>query len=529
MTQSKWRIDLNGLAGEFLFILFFSILAVSYYDSFLNKGPYSNHAWRQTDCLSLTHHYKEGANFFSPELHNQLGDNYTSGKTAGEFPILYFTIGQLWKITGESYLVYRVFYLLIVFSGLYALFKALKLIFNDWFWATILPLLLFTSPVFVIYGVSFLTDIPAFCFVLIAGYFLTAYNFKKKSKLFWFAILFFSLAGLVKVSSLIGFIFIFGIFLLEMLSIKSLKTSYLFQRSKREWLGFICVFVSVFSWYYYASWFNNKHEFKYTFNEIYPLWLIGKSELIQLTSDIKNFTSHFFFNRSVLICLLLVGIFNLFQWKKMPLIAYLSTIIISLGCSIYVLFWAPLLGIHDYYYSPLLILFLGIFIPFLLWIKIHYVTIFKNKIFKIIILFFTAYNFLYAYGLVRLTALSKESTIIKVNSPGFYKGLKYLNFAYEKAYRFEDIRPYLEYLGIEKTDKLISIPDNSFSISLYLMQHKGWTSYAGGDQPLIIEKLIQKGAKYLVVSEPEMLEKVELKPFLTEKIGEFEGVYIFRL
>ena len=93
-----------------------AVLAIIYYDSLLDKGPLNTHLWRQTDCLSMTKNYADGAPFFEPEMHVLYADNETSGKSAGEFPILYYTVGSIWKVTGESFMVYRVFYLLILRS-----------------------------------------------------------------------------------------------------------------------------------------------------------------------------------------------------------------------------------------------------------------------------------------------------------------------------------------------------------------------------------------------------------------------------
>src|SRR5687768_15134922 len=99
------------LKKDGLFLLVFLIFAGFYYDSVLEKGPLNDHLWRQTDCLSMTRYYARGADFFEPEVNIQLGDKYTTGKTAGEFPILYYSIGKLWKVSGESYFTYRLVYL----------------------------------------------------------------------------------------------------------------------------------------------------------------------------------------------------------------------------------------------------------------------------------------------------------------------------------------------------------------------------------------------------------------------------------
>src|SRR6187402_1514091 len=112
---------------SFVFILLFIVCAYFYYDSVLDKGPLNMHIWRQADCLSISHNYANGASFFYPEMHCQLADKNTSGKTAGEFPIIYFIIGGIWKLIGESYLSYRLFDLAILFLGTFSFYKGLKL------------------------------------------------------------------------------------------------------------------------------------------------------------------------------------------------------------------------------------------------------------------------------------------------------------------------------------------------------------------------------------------------------------------
>ena len=76
-----------------LFLLLLVTFAGFYYDGVLDQPPLSNHLWRQTDCISLTQNYANGNSLLEPELHIQLADDNTSGKTAGEFPIIYYIIG----------------------------------------------------------------------------------------------------------------------------------------------------------------------------------------------------------------------------------------------------------------------------------------------------------------------------------------------------------------------------------------------------------------------------------------------------
>ncbi len=530
-TELKMKTlnKLSFLKNDILFILLFVVFASFYYDSVLDKGPLNVHFWRQTDCLSITRCYSEGAGFFKPEMNIQLADDNTTGLTAGEFPILYYIVGTIWKIFGESYFSYRLFYLLILFVGLFTFYKSLRILLEDNYWAIAISALLFTSPVYVVYGISFLTDIPAFSFILIAIYFFLQYYRKKAQKLFFISMAFFALAGLIKTSSLIAFVFLSLIFILESFSIKSLRNKKLFKCNKYEWIGFSSVILVIFSWYYYADYYNTLHGFKYTFNNIFPLWNIEKDVIGELKDNINNFTSNVFFSRYVLHALLFVGIINLFLWKRIPVFAFLSNVVITLGCIIYFVLWGPLMGIHDYYYSALLILFIGIFIPFIWFIKTNHPAIFHGYLLKIFLGIFLFYNFLYCLSAVKLKTLAHSGNFIMIGNQEFENLMKWSNLDANNWKKFESMRPYVRQIGINEEDKIISLPDPSFNVSLYLVNQKGWSNYLNYNRKEDIEKLIQKGAKYLFISDQKLLEEEYLTSFLSEQIGSYKGVEIYRL
>jgi len=519
------------LKRDGLFLVVFLVFASFYYDSVLEKEPMNNHLWRQTDCLSLTRYYARGAAFLEPEMNIQLADKNMTGKTAGEFPILYYTVGQIWKVGGESYFTYRLFYLLILFFGIFAFYKSLRLLFKDHYWSIALALLLFTSPVLVVYGVSFLTDVPAFCFVLIAMYFLLRYHLEQTKTVFILAMAFFALAGLIKVSSMIAFVFLFFVLFLETLSVKTLGTKKVFRVSKMEWFGFIAVIGVILSWYVYASHYNELHRFKYTFNDIYPLWDPEEGGLTLLWKNITEYSGYMFFNRSVVFLLGGLFLFHFFLWKKIPLFAYLTTIIVMLGAFAYVMLWGPLLGVHDYYFSALIILFPGIVLPFVWFIKTRFPKAFKGYVVKSIIGLFVVFNFLYCLSIVKLKTRATDGDFPIVGNSEFVGLMRWINWDSDCNWvRFERMKPYLLSKGIAKTDKVISLPDFSFNVSLYFCDREGWTDFLGYTDSKQIETLVsKKGAKYLFISDPALLEKPFLKPFLTDSVGEFERIRIFRL
>jgi hypothetical protein len=102
--KSKW---FPGL----VFSLLFAGLCWFYnYSETFFQSPQSVHIWRQTNGLSITQmYYQHNLNFFQPEIQNQMGDGGISGKSAGEFPVIYFAVAKIWQIFGKSEWSFRLF------------------------------------------------------------------------------------------------------------------------------------------------------------------------------------------------------------------------------------------------------------------------------------------------------------------------------------------------------------------------------------------------------------------------------------
>ncbi len=516
--------------SDFIFLSLFIVFSLIYYHDFMNAAPQNVHIWRQTDCLSLTKHYQEGAPFFEPEMHEQFGDGYDSGKSAGEFPILYYTVGKVWSLFGVSYWSYRVLYLLILFFGLFSLYRSLQLILKDDFWSISLPLLLFTSPVFAYYGVSFLTDIPSISFVLIALYFFTLYQFKERPKWLWFSMLFFALAGLIKISSLIIFIFLGAVLLIETVSkFKTLRERKLFQHLKLEWIGFSSVFVVIFAWYYYASLYNAEHGFKYTFNDIHPFWKMEGEAGTQVVAKIKDFSSMIFFSRPMLWLFFFIGLFNLINFKSQPLFSWLANVIIALGVLFYALLWFPLLGVHDYYWGAMVVIFLSTLVPFIYYIKETNVALLKSKKLRILFSSFLIINLIYCGSMISLKKFSTDGLYPLIGNHETVSLMRWFNHDHQtNTLRYERMRPYLKKIGVTENDKVITMDDETFNATLFLMNRKGWTGFVPLTDELM-KDYIEHGAKYLFVDNPESLKLDFIQPYIQHPVGNFEGVQIFKL
>ena len=233
----------------------------------------------------------------------------------------------------------------------------------------------------------------------------------------------------------------------------------------------------------------------------------------------------------MLFAFLFISILNLTLWKKIPLFAYLANIVICIGGVSYFILWAPLMGIHDYYYSALLVLFLCILVPFIWFIKSNYPNIFQGYILKSFVGVFLIFNFLYCFSVMKLkTGAEGKGSYVMVGNHDFVELMTWTNWDLRTNwYRYAEMKPYIKTIGIEKEDRVICIPDQSFNATLYMLDQKGWTNFKDYSKTEEIEELIQKGAKYLFIGNPEYLEKEFLAPYLTNQVGEFKGIKVFKL
>ena len=525
MTVKQRNLGLGLMLG------LLTALSMLYYDSVLDKGPRGNHMWRQTDCLSLTKKYQDGAAFLEPEMHLQWADDYTSGKSAGEFPGLYYITGNLWKLTGESFLLYRLIWLTIMIGGLMALFRSLQILYDSNFWAAAITLLVFTSPVYAFYGISFLSDAPAFGFVLLSLYFLLLYQQKGTVKWLYVFGVFMAIAGLLKASMLVSFVFLGFIYLLETIfNIRSLKKEKLF---KDKWHSFAALGIVVLFevlWMSYARNYNKTHGYYYTFNEPHLYWKASQDYQVRFWQNIKLLCLPVYHNFTVVVLMLLSFVANLFLVRKLPLFAYLANMLIFFGCGAYFLLWSGFISIHDYYFVPFLILILSTFLPILYVLRKEKPRVLASPVMKALVgvlLFFSVY---YCKEVVSLKSGRQVGNSWIVTNNEFEEMMKGQNWMVDEHWNsLYFIRPELEKMGVKKEDKVITYPDQSFSISLFLLDRDGWTNMMGFHSAIQIERLKKLGAKYLITHDPE-LEKAEfLDSYRTNEVGRLKNVRVYKL
>ena len=493
----------------------------------MNRGPYSQHQWRQADCLSITqHYYQDDLPFLEPQIHWQGGGEV--GKSISEFPIVYYSVAKMWQWFGKHYWVYRLLNYTIVFLGLIYLKKLSKKILGSDFWATFIPLFLFTSPVLTYYSNNFLMNANALSLALIACYQFYLYFTEKSLRHLYYACAIFLLAGLLKITSLLLFIALGAIFLYTVF-----WKERSFKQRWKEFIPYVLVVIGIYTWYSYAAQYNAKNLGIFL-QGLLPIWELNSEEIAETWFQFHNHVFPEFFNTSIFFVVLIMFGVLLVNYKRINTGFRAVLILTSAGVMSYFLLFYQVFNVHEYYLTNLLVIIPLILIVFLHFLKTNYPATFFRKLTKIIAIFMLVISAYYA----------RIRTIIKydVGSPWLRTSLfiteeerknwQYYHWSYKRTFKdLETIEPYLEELGIEKSDKVISLPDPSINVSLYLMNRDGYCDYGYPDQSEAerIESAKDWGAKYLVVNNYEILNEEYLQPYLEQKIGETEFVSIYQI
>ena len=503
-----------------IFIILFVGISFSYrFHKILFFPPQSVHQWRQCDCLSITKNfYEEGLDFFNPTVHCQLSDGGKSGKVVSELPIIYFFVALLWKIFGEHEFIFRLVNLLLAVLGLFAFFKILEGLLKDTFWAVVISLLFYTSPMFAYYANNFLSNVPALSMALIGWYFFYQFYTKSKNKWLYLTMVFFLLGGLLKITAGMSFVVLCFIYLTELSGISRFRgQKKIFKQPLKQIIPFIIVLICLVSWYTYARVYNQKHGIVLFLTSIWPIWHVDAEHIRKTWENVKILWVNAYFNKTVLSLAAVFFILILFRHRRINKFFLTGTILLFIGSIAYLILWFYAIKDHDYYIINLLILIVFIFVTFFYYLKSNHLKYFCSPVFKVVFLLFLCYNIYYCSNQIY----------------DRYWGGWNNNWGRSDKFNKQDfvtITPYLRELNIKRTDKVISIPDLSVNISLYFMDQKGWTSFGNSkyDSTIIAEK-IKLGARYLIINDSTLYKEDFLQPFINQKTGSYKSIDIYDL
>jgi hypothetical protein len=521
---------INPIYSGLIFITL--LLGVSWgynYHQILSYPPCSLHAWRQADCLSFTlNFFNENLNFFEPQVNN-LG-NSGDGKTVSEFPLIYFTVAKLWHAFGQNELIFRLINILIVYFGLFNLYRLTRSVLKDNFYAIFIPLFLFASPALAYYTNNFLADAPALGLALSGSYYMYQYLTTSQKKNIYFAFSFFVLGGLIKITSLIIFFSILGFLILELLAnYKNVDK----KKLKELTIGSLILLIIILLWYLYARYYNSKNSSGFFLQSIFPIWELSSSERKLITESLFTKLLRSFFNRGFLAVVFLLFVYLLISWKKVNRFLLGACVICFTGVILYVLLWFKAFDVHDYYLTNLLIFIPLILLTFFEFLKRNYLKMADFIGFKLILSGALVF-LIYQTALINRMKyddkkyFARESLVRQSDRELWEWNHWYYNNNFKA---FETIKPYLRSIGIAKNDKVICMADGSINISLYLMDQKGYTKYgyARFSDKERIDFAINQGCKYLILSDENLKQSAGIEAYLTDKIGQYQNINIYSL
>ncbi len=504
-------------------LLFIVLLIMSYrfnYHKIIKYRPQAIHSWRQTDCASQALNYaNKDFNFFKPQLHCLLSDNYTSGYCTEEFPIFYYTVGILYKIFGFHEFIYRFLVILVYFIGLFYLFKLFNLFISNKYLSIVLTLFSFISPVIIFYTNNFLLNVPALAFTFIGWYYFMLFYKDNEVKHFYIALALFAIASLLKLSEAMSLFVLIGLLVFERIPFIKFKDSkeFIFDKFFKFLLILLLPFLSIFLWYLYAYYYNNMHKQMYYLFQFNPIWSMDWPSIKLVWQNITQRWYYEYYKPVMYLIFIIcffISIVFIKRTNKAFLTIFLFYIIGSFG---FAMLWFSNLKEHDYYtISFFIVPFFLLLISF--QVMDNYLKNLKNKTIKI-----SSYSFLIcalAFLLIQDINYAHKKIIERYNWQYFpessYKDLFY-------------IKDYLKEIGIKPNDKVIVLPDMSTCYSLYIIDHPGWTNFLFDYNPEILKKYIEKGAKYFIIVGSDPLQQETLKPYLTNQIGEQGAIKIFKI
>jgi len=508
------------------------MLAVSFlygYHDILFTRPGYHHIWRQSDCLSITmNYYQDNRNFFRPAI-NWVGDK--GGRTISEFPLIYFTVAQIWKIFGFHEFIFRLIDVLIVFTGLFCLFRLARDFLSDTFWALFIPLFLFSSPILGYFTNNFLADAPALGLVLIACYFYRKAYTLQNNRWYYLSFLIFLLAGLLKISSLLVFIALFLIQCYCIVFSRGEKTWY--NRVSRLW-PYLGVLLLIIAWYSYAGSYNKANLNGIFLHGILPVWGIDSAARLEIWSKLFKVLLPEFFTIPALLLVMAIFISLFVFYRKINRFFLFLSLLVFLGCIGFMLLFFQVFNVHDYYLINLLIFIPLPVIAFLDLLKRHYPSLFNSVFLKVtaamglaILLYIGAVN-------TRMRYYPRQDFVQKsilVNKENISQWIGWSDYCGTYFNAFKTITPYLRSLGIKRNDLVYSTPDGTINVTLYLMDQKGFSDFYIGDIPedKRIETVKSLGVRYLIINDTTICRKPFLLPYLKHKVGSYLNVEIFDL
>lgn len=479
MKHGKTRLIGLLVISSFICLFFFLGMNTVFFN-----GPAGIHIMRQTDSMSFaSQYYNNGFHFFEPQLFNLKN---IDGKAACEFPLLYYITALLYLVFGKNFIILKLLNLIILYFGVFNVFRLAYGILKDYFYAALIALFLFTSTVFNFYSFNYLPDITALGLVFSGWYYLYRYLCNGLRAYLITAFVLFLLGSLIKVTYMINPLSIMALAALSMLK-RNAKMFSGEQSKKIIWYGIASVFIVVF-WNMYALWYNDAND-SYSFNTtILPIWEESKETIVVIWDHMRHYWHCNYFYQSSFHLLFCVAAFQIIMIRKASSRLALLLGILFLGSASYWMLFYHQFQDHDYYFLA--------FFPFFVLLLVSGIRTLQNLTSRRVIH-------------IALKIIMLVIVIAGIN----YSRMKLSQRYHPIADKFsktsiiiQNNKHKIQALNIPADAKFVVAPDPCQNSGLFFLDRMGWTLDSLSDVTSdIINFYSKNGATYLLLATNDSL------------------------
>jgi hypothetical protein len=435
-----------------------------------------------------------------------------TGVTGLEFPVIYYTGAIMYKLFGFNEIYLKAISLILITLGFVFFYLLIMQFLGNILVTLSLVASAGISPVLMYYSPSIMPDAPSLGLILIAWYFFFQYLKTNKTLQLNLFVILGTLAALIKFVSIIAFIIIICLIVLDRLKFfKKKDNTYLFKESLKIILTVgVGVFV-VLSWYIYANWLATAYG-NPSFS-LSPVMVEDMDTLNKVGEYVKNVWLFQYYASETYTFLVAAILFILLAIKQVNRLLLTITVLYILGSLGFVFFFLNQFMHHDYYIISIL--------PCVFFLLLT----FADSLNKIAIKY--SYLAFFIFGVIIFFNL-KECVIKTQENYSF----RYINRAYLDGMDYQpygDLETRLRALGIKRTDRTVSGFDESFCSSLYLMDQLGVTIGSWYNNEMIAETLKDKSLKYLILNDSARFNRIYPNNFSKNIVLTHRGLIVYKL
>ena len=506
-----------------LLVVLFFLYSLNYH---FFDGVLPIHEWRKTDSLSIAWNYYQGASFLSPETNHI--SSWGNRNAAAEFPLVYYLVGNLWKIFGPNEWITK----LVSYSTLICslvLFSSVANHFLQSHFKTIVFIgIIFSSPVLLFYSDTLLPNVFSFSCVLFSSYFLFQFLVKNKKWALLIFTLFLTIAVLIKVTVFISILTFAGATVLYyFFNQKNLITKHV-----KELIIFFGVFIITlfftYLWYSYAINYNKHYHSTLFSTTIRPIWEVDAQRQKEIWNLIWRHQVNAMYNYWTLIPTILY-VFYLAIRNKISLYYYWLIVVGFIGATSYVLLWFWVFDVHDYYLIEILFLPLIFFFIALKHIEMNKIAKLRRYlVFSVLILVVLQAISYTQISFGRDNIITKNTFLVSQYVKGNWG---YFHWYHSEHLKKLQIQKQEVQQFIKESDTVLCLTDPSPNLHLFTIGRIGFTNFSFSKtepQPNQIPSFVKKGVRYMLVVGNEPLDPL-MKQFTKDTVYAKNSVFVFDL